>query len=198
MNILTESEKLKILLSINLGDEKLMPLNFAVEAFPRNLSEWNLYRWNNVDKMFTGETVNDRSQSQSQFTFSISKNGYFLEGVSLLCLNFKNNVNKQLSVTCKLYYEAVNNSLYQLESVTFNKEENVDSVKSLLFPRPTPLQKGVLYTVTVEYINGFPITSGKYNRNGLKLNFDDVSILLASSEILDIWALCLSKVKHEI
>jgi len=191
-DILTDSEKYKILLSICLQDEKLMPPNFTRKNVPRNLPAGIRFYWNCSGIPSTEVTFDEDSHPSSKFTFSLTKSGYYLEGLSLDCLNNENQ-GKHLKLTCSLLKADL-----LLATVTFDGENKMGKTDTLYFPHPTLLTKDVLYTITVEYFEGFPINSAKrsvpgkvfaYKNDGVDFHIHD------SSEITDIFSLFLTTVK---
>jgi len=189
-NVLAEAEKLNILLSIIEGNEKLMPPGFARESVPRNLTDGMAYSWQNNDLIETEVILNKDSHPPSQFVFSISQSGFYLEGVCLDCLSNRNK-EKHLHLTCSLH---VKDEL--LATVTFNEKNSMNVYDDLFFPFPVLLTKDVLYTITVEYLEGFPINSVKRTELGKVFHYDQFILNRdGCSENIDIWALQFAEIR---
>jgi len=187
-NVLTDTEKLKILLSIDLQDETLMPPNFCTDSTPRNLSNGKSFSWNSGHQI-RALILEEDAHPPSKFKFSISEAGFNLEGVKLDCLSFGNK-GKHLKLTCSLLKEDE-----LLATVTFDGENNTEEDDVLYFPFPTHLTKYVSYTINVEYLEGFPIHSKSRSFLGQTLKYETLSLHnIFRNEITDIWALHLAKV----
>jgi len=187
--ILTETEKLNILLSITLEDEKLMPPNFSIDSTPRNLSDRTSFHWNKSGHQIRALILEEDAHPPSKFTFSINEAGFYLEGVRLECLSFGNK-GKHLKLTCSLH-----KADELLATVTFDGENNFEEDDVLYFPFPTHLTKNVSYTINVEYLEGFPIHSKSRSFLGQTLKFEPFSLqIIGCHEITDIWALHFAEV----
>ncbi|XP_059472563.1 uncharacterized protein LOC132194951 isoform X2 [Neocloeon triangulifer] len=190
--LMTEKDRLKVFMSINLSDKRHLPENFSVIQNHRKLnrSDVKIILIGSSKSVDSDATVS--KNEKSVFTFAIKKcNRFYLRGVQLQCLS---QTTKFVHLICKLTQAS---SPRVLASVLF-KGINLKSNQNWLhFPIEVHIKENILYTLTVEYFHNDPVPSKTSSNIGQNVFWSDSDLHLimqnASNTVTDIVGLSFYK-----
>ncbi|CAB3382685.1 Hypothetical predicted protein [Cloeon dipterum] len=155
-NILSEKEKLQILMSINLNNAKHMPYGFTVSSQFRDVKGHMVLDF--MDNIpYSSDTKVSFESSQQNFRFLVRGSDLkYLTSIRLYCL-LETSAGLEADLACNLWSTCPEEPLAiaKFRGVVSSASEDPD----LHFPRPILLKSGVPYTLTISYYHKTPLRS---------------------------------------
>ncbi|XP_059486601.1 kelch-like protein 41a [Neocloeon triangulifer] len=172
--MMTDEDKVKVFMSINLADKSLLPSEFAAVQYFRKLESKELHKFTivNVSSGTYSAIQLSCSSTKSDFIFACQNSNYYLEGVRLECLLQGSDVDLICNVTGA-------HSPRVLSSISLRGQFQIKGSKWLTFPQPVHLKANVFYTISVQYLqtNLVNSISSKWGQR-LVWNSCDLNLLL--------------------
>ncbi|XP_059486961.1 uncharacterized protein LOC132203310 [Neocloeon triangulifer] len=156
--MMTDEDKLKVLLSIVQADVSLLPENVSTIRCHRKLHNTKHLNHNFIFSRSSSEEVHLNCESnKSVLTFATGCSRYYLQGIQLQCLSQRSEVD----LICKVTFAHSPNALATL---SFKGIPPTDNHTFLRFPHEVHLQKNVFYTISVQYFHKNPVKSISYSK----------------------------------
>ncbi|XP_059486758.1 uncharacterized protein LOC132203191 isoform X2 [Neocloeon triangulifer] len=157
-NVLTEKEKLQILMNLGNGNQFPMPNGFTNVLRFRNLRpEKYSFSFHHLERVEDIELT--KNCPMSLMSFQVNSAGFILTGVKLHSLSYANK-GQVMDVSCRLI---AGDALRSLVSVQFQGANTFGPQDVLSFPEHVPLKKGVLYILHTNYYNKETCKSRRFN-----------------------------------
>ncbi|XP_059486662.1 uncharacterized protein LOC132203146 [Neocloeon triangulifer] len=155
--MMTDEDKLKVIVSIDLVDQSLLPEHFSRDRRYRKLNHKDSMYYTFLPKISSNEVILDSESGNSVFKFASRCSRHYLKGIQLECLGQDSEVNLICNITCA-------HSPKVLASISFKGMSESKDSKWLKLPHEVHLKENVFYTISVQYLQNNPVKSISFTK----------------------------------